>query len=66
MDRFVTRSEAERRDIFQEAAAQRNLLPIVFEKDFWVCWTLKNCSNRPSWLFILLSRVGRLYPKRMG
>ena len=41
MDIFATRPDAERSDLLQEAAARRNVLPIIIEKDFWVCWTLK-------------------------
>lgn len=30
----------ERRLYFQQAAIQRNVSPVVMEKDFWVCWLL--------------------------
>lgn len=30
----------ERRPYFEEAARQRNLSPVLLEKDFWVCWLL--------------------------
>jgi len=41
MDNFARKPESERRDILQEAASRRDVLPIIMEKDFWVCWTLK-------------------------
>ncbi len=30
-----------RRQLFQETGARRGLQPIIVEKDFWVCWTLR-------------------------
>lgn len=32
---------AERRDLFTETAARKGFSPIIPEKDFWVCWVLK-------------------------
>lgn len=37
---FLTLSESERTLYVNQAAIQRNVSPIVFEKDFWVCWLL--------------------------
>jgi hypothetical protein len=37
---FLTLPDSERRVYIEQAAAQRNLSPIVLEKDFWVCWLL--------------------------
>lgn len=51
MDLFANR--ADRLEIFQEAAARLNITPIVVEKDFWVCWTLKKlfgCSDLAQYL----------------
>ena len=28
----------ERKELFEQVAAERNLTAIVVEKDFWVCW----------------------------
>lgn len=66
MDRFAIRSEAERRDIFQEAAARRNLLPIIFEKDFWVCWTLKKLCESPALAPYLTFKGGTSLSKAYG
>ena len=41
MDDFAKLPPKDRADLFQAAARQRNMLPAVIEKDFWVCWTLK-------------------------
>ena len=38
--RFLTLPAADRGVYFQEAAARRQLHPVVLEKDFWVCWLL--------------------------
>jgi predicted nucleotidyltransferase component of viral defense system len=41
MDLFSLKANAERQTVFQEAAIRQNVTPIIIEKDFWVCWTLK-------------------------
>jgi predicted nucleotidyltransferase component of viral defense system len=41
MDKFIALPEEERRTAFQEAANKQGILPIIIEKDFWVCWTLR-------------------------
>ena len=42
MDDVARRNPGDRRDLFTEAAAERgNISAAVIEKDFWVCWTLK-------------------------
>lgn len=40
MDEFARRPAEDRRAFIDEAAARRDLTPIIIEKDFWVCWTL--------------------------
>ena len=47
MDAFVKRSPEERRIFFEGAAAPLNLAPLMVEKDFWVCWTLKELFRLP-------------------
>src|SRR5580693_1843839 len=37
---FLTLPTGERRLYIDQAAARRNLSPVVLEKDFWVCWML--------------------------
>lgn len=47
MDKFVTLTEQDKREAFVEAATRRGVLPIIIEKDFWVCWTLKHLLDIP-------------------
>lgn len=41
MDEFAKQSSAERRLYFEQAAARLGLSPQIVEKDFWVCWILR-------------------------
>jgi predicted nucleotidyltransferase component of viral defense system len=41
MDRFVRLSGDERRLYFVQTAERMRLSPQIIEKDFWVCWTLR-------------------------
>jgi hypothetical protein len=47
MDSFARRSEQDRLAFINEAAARRDVTPIIIEKDFWVCWTLKHLMRIP-------------------
>lgn len=42
MDKFA--NSPERKDALQEAANIRDLTEIILEKDFWVCWTLRQIT----------------------
>jgi hypothetical protein len=35
---FLTLPDTERRLYFEQIAIQRNLSPVILEKDFWVSW----------------------------
>ena len=35
---FLGLPQEERRLYFEQAAQRRGLLPVIVEKDFWVCW----------------------------
>lgn len=48
METFIKLSEEDRRTYFTEAASRLGILPIIVEKDFWVCWTLKTLYSIPS------------------
>lgn len=37
---FLDLPDDERRLFISQAAVQRNISPVVLEKDFWVCWLL--------------------------
>ena len=47
MDRFVHLSGDERRLYFVQTAEQMRLSPQIIEKDFWVCWTLRELFALP-------------------
>ncbi|MGX7896052.1 nucleotidyl transferase AbiEii/AbiGii toxin family protein [Tsuneonella sp. HG222] len=47
MDRFVRASIDDRRAFIEEAASRRDLTPLIIEKDFWVCWTLRRLTRTP-------------------
>jgi hypothetical protein len=48
MDKVAAFSIQQRRELFQETAARRNLAAPLVEKDFWVCWTLLQLFTIPS------------------
>ena len=41
MEKFIALPEEEKRIAFQKVANARGILPLIVEKDFWVCWVLK-------------------------
>ena len=41
MDKVAKSSISDRKDLFSETAARMELNPVIIEKDFWVCWMLK-------------------------
>jgi Nucleotidyl transferase AbiEii toxin, Type IV TA system len=47
MDTFIRFSEDERRTYCNEAQAVLGLPPASVEKDFWVCWTLRELFDLP-------------------
>ena len=47
MDEFARRNDDDRLAFINEAAARRDVAPIVIEKDFWVCWTLRRLMSVP-------------------
>jgi hypothetical protein len=47
MDHFVQSNPEDRRAGFIQTAAARRMTPVVVEKDFWVCWTLKELFRLP-------------------
>ena len=48
MNRVAQLSPAEHRELFQETATQRGVSAAVIEKDFWVCWVLKQLFADPA------------------
>lgn len=55
MDGVAQLDPEERGQLFEQVAARMGVLPIVAEKDFWVCWILQRLfslpGDRPSLLF---------------
>ena len=49
MNKFLSFSEDRRRAVCEQAQDKLGLPPATIEKDFWVCWTLKNLFNLPDW-----------------
>jgi predicted nucleotidyltransferase component of viral defense system len=47
MDEFARRPAGDRRAFIEEAASRRELTPVIIEKDFWVCWTLRRLTTTP-------------------
>lgn len=41
MDKVIQLPAASRQELFEMAAAGRGLHPAIMEKDFWVCWVLR-------------------------
>lgn len=49
MKAFIELPVERRRLVCTETGAQLNLFEIAVEKDFWVCWTLRNLFELPEW-----------------
>jgi len=45
LDKVATRDTGFRLRLFEETASRMDLDPLIVEKDFWVCWTLKRLFN---------------------
>jgi ferredoxin len=37
-----------RKRLFEETGSRMDLDPLIVEKDFWVCWTLKHLFSLPN------------------
>jgi len=49
MDNFLKLSAEDQRVYCEQAQANLGLPPASIEKDFWVCWTLRELFNLPEW-----------------
>jgi hypothetical protein len=49
MDLFLNLPDERRRTLCEEAKARLGLAPANVEKDFWVCWTLRELFGLPEW-----------------
>jgi len=58
MDKVTLFSIDERRELFSETAARRNMQPAIVEKDFWVCWTLSKLFGHEQLAKLLMFKGG--------
>lgn len=49
MSPFVRLTEDRRRKLVAEGAARLGLLPVIVEKDYWVCWLLGRIFDNVDW-----------------
>ena len=63
---LATESAETRRDAFTIAGERRRLLPLLIEKDFWVCWTLERLFALPEFRDHLLFKGGTSLSKVYG
>lgn len=47
MDKIAMGAASDRRDLFTESASRLGMIPVIVEKDFWVCWILKRLFADP-------------------
>ena len=65
MNGVAVLGKKERAELFLLTAQRMNLHPVNIEKDFWVCWLLKQLFTMPEldgWLVF----KGGLYPATRG
>jgi len=58
MDKVTLLSIDERKELFSETAARRNMQPAIVEKDFWVCWTLSKLFGQEQLAKLLMFKGG--------
>ena len=66
MDDVARLPLTDRTDLFAAVARQRGLTPAIIEKDFWVCWTLKQLFTLPDLPADLLFKGGTSLSKAFG
>jgi hypothetical protein len=66
MNGIARRDKPFRRDLFEEAARRRGLQAAIVEKDFWVCWTLKQLFSMPELSGRLIFKGGTTLSKVFG
>jgi len=66
MDKVATLSVQDRRELFQETAARKNLPAALIEKDFWVCWTLLQLFTIPAFTGHIVFKGGTSLSKVFG
>lgn len=66
MNRIATLTAADRRVLLGEGAQRLKLLPVVLEKDFWVCWMLGLLFGHPERSGALVFKGGTALSKVYG
>jgi len=66
MDKIAQLSPKDRSELFKETAAQKNILPAIIEKDFWVCWVLSKIFSNDSLSKKVLFKGGTSLSKAFG
>lgn len=66
MDKIVKLSNEERTELFQQTANNRGINFQIVEKDFWVCWTLKQLFELPKIGEYLIFKGGTSLSKVYG
>lgn len=65
-DDYLSLSREDRRAYCEQAAAVLGLPPMVIEKDYWVCWTLREVFGLTGWREHLLFKGGTSLSKCWG
>lgn len=66
MNTFIHLPPERQRLIFEETASKRGITSQSLEKDFWVCWTLRELFNLPGWAGYLTFKGGTSLSKAWG
>lgn len=66
MDKVARLTAAQRSELFRETAARRGMSPAVVEKDFWVCWVLKQLFAEPELKDRMVFKGGTALSKVFG
>ena len=66
MNTMAMRPPAERAEIFRETGARRGLPAALVEKDFWVCWTLRQLFTIPAFRGHIVFKGGTSLSKVFG
>lgn len=66
MRKVARLAEAQRRELFAEAAARLGTTPAVVEKDFWVTWVLDRLFSDPALARVLMFKGGTSLSKAYG
>lgn len=66
MSAFAVLPPSERRLIIEQVAARRGILPVIVEKDFWVCWILGRIYATPEMAGSVVFKGGTSLSKVFG